>query len=66
MTLGGKAGWTPASRSLVESGEAFLEETFSPLADDLPRCIELIGDLVVTKPVGSAENDLCPEYIFIL
>ena len=39
-TLGGKAGWPPASRLLLEARQALLEEALAPLTDDLARRIE--------------------------
>src|ERR1700674_2007674 len=36
-TLGGKAGWAPASRLLIEAGEAFGGAAVAPIGDDLLR-----------------------------
>jgi len=46
-TLGGKAGWSPASRDFLQAVEAFAKETPPPFADDLSRGVQARGDLVV-------------------
>jgi hypothetical protein len=38
-TLGGKAGWAPASRLRIKAGDALAEEAVAPLADNLSRRI---------------------------
>jgi len=45
--LGGKARWPPASRLLIESRQAELEEPLSPFADDLPRQVKARGNSVI-------------------
>ncbi|MGH9385501.1 MAG: hypothetical protein ACRD2N_14565 [Vicinamibacterales bacterium] len=52
-TLGGKAGAVPASRLFLQTGQALLEETLAPLADDLARRIEPGGDDIVAQAVLS-------------
>jgi hypothetical protein len=64
-TLGGKAGWTPAARLLVEAREAVLEEAMAPLADDLSRHIQAGADLVVAEAGGREEHDLGADDITI-
>lgn len=64
-TLGGKAGRTPAPRALFETSQAFLKEAFSPLADDLSRRIESLGDFIVRQPLGGIENDSGSHYVTI-
>jgi len=65
MTLGGKAGWAPAARLLVEAREAVLKEAMTPLADDLPWRIQARADLVITEAGGSQEHDLGADDITI-
>jgi hypothetical protein len=56
--LGGKPRRSAVARSIVEPLEAFLEEPFSPLADDLGRGVEPSRDILVLETVGSIQNDL--------
>jgi hypothetical protein len=65
MTLGGKAGWTPAARLLVEAREAVLEEAMAPLADDLSWRIQPRANLVVVETSGREEHDLGANHITI-
>lgn len=58
MTLGGKAGWTPAARLLVEAREAVLEEAMAPLADDLAWRVQPGANLVVAETNGREEHNL--------
>jgi hypothetical protein len=55
-TSGGKAGWSPASRFLIEARQAVLEEPLAPLADDLPRGIETGGDELVRERLGREQD----------
>jgi hypothetical protein len=63
--LGGKAGWTPAARLLVEAHEAVVEEAMAPFADDLSRCVQAGTDLVVAEAGGREEHDLGTDNITI-
>lgn len=65
MTLGGKAGWTPAARLLVEAREAVLEEAMAPLTDDLSGRVQPRADLVVAEAGGREEDDFGPNDITI-
>ena len=56
--LGGKAGWTPAARFLVEAREAVAVEALAPLADDLARRVQARPDLVVAEAGRGQEDDL--------
>jgi hypothetical protein len=58
MTLGGKAGWTPATRPVVEAGEPMGVEPLAPLAGDLAWHAELSRYAVVAKPLARQEHDL--------
>lgn len=65
MTLGGKAGWTPAARLLVEAREAVLEEAMAPLTDDLSWRVQPRADLVVAETGGREEDNLGADDITI-
>jgi hypothetical protein len=65
MTVGGKAGWTPAARLLVEAREAVLKKAMAPLTDDLARRIQPGADLVVAETGGCQEHDLGSDDISI-
>jgi hypothetical protein len=65
MTVGGKVGWTPAPRLLLEAREAVLEEAMAPLADDLSWRIQTSADLVVAQAGGREEHDLGADDITI-
>src|SRR5579859_5622325 len=56
--LGGKAHRTAPARSLLEAGEALLEEALAPFADHLPPGVEPRRDLVVIDALGSEEHQL--------
>jgi hypothetical protein len=43
--------------ALIESFEPFLEETLTPLADDLATGVQALGDLVVTEAAGREEDE---------
>jgi hypothetical protein len=64
-TLGGKAGWTPASRRFLEAGQTVLKEALSPLADDLTREVETRGDDIVSEAGRSQENDFRADDVSI-
>jgi hypothetical protein len=64
-TLGGKAGWTPAARLLVEPREALVEEAMAPLTDDLSWRVQSRADLVVAETGGREEHDLGADHITI-
>jgi hypothetical protein len=49
----------------VQPCKALLEESFAPLADDLPWRIELSRDLVVVEALSSVKDDLGPDHISI-
>lgn len=65
MTLGGKAGWAPATRLLVEAPEPVLEEAVTPFADDLPRGVQARADLLVAETTGGQEHDLRADDVSI-
>src|SRR5207245_11518298 len=56
--LGGKEGWSPAPRLLVEARQTGQAEPFAPLADHLPRCVEARGDGIVGEALGWHKDDL--------
>ena len=51
-TLGGKAGWSPAPRQLLEAGQPTSPKPLAPLADDLARQIEAGRDDVIRQALG--------------
>jgi len=63
--LGGKAGWAPAARLLVEAREAVFEEAMAPLTDDLPWGVQPRADFVVAKPTSGQEHDLGADHVSI-
>jgi hypothetical protein len=63
--LGGKAGWTPAARLLVEAREAVATKAMSPLADDLARRVQASTDLVVAEACRGEEHNLGTDDITI-
>lgn len=65
ITLGGKAGRSPASGLFLESRQAEIEETLSPFADDLARKVEARCNDVIGETLGSVENDLSANDISI-
>jgi hypothetical protein len=58
MSLGGKAGWAPAARSILQAAETFFEKTFTPLADNLPRGSHPKSDFVIFQAVSGQKNNL--------
>jgi hypothetical protein len=58
MTIsGGKSAGPAAPWPFLKSGQAFLEEAFSPLRDDLPWQVEAFSDLLVGEAIGGEEDD---------
>src|SRR6476620_11644976 len=57
-TSGGKTRGPSSPRQIGQAGQALVVETFAPLGDDLPRCVQACGDLVVAQAVGGVEHDL--------
>jgi hypothetical protein len=64
-TLGGKAGWSPATRLLVQAWKSLGIETPTPLTDDLARQAQACGDAVVAKPFARQKHDLGTHNITI-
>jgi hypothetical protein len=64
-TLGGKAGRSPASRSLLQTHEALFEEALAPLAHHLPWRVESGSDLIVVQTLGGIEDNLSANDISI-
>jgi hypothetical protein len=65
MTLGGKAGWSPASRLLLEASETVVEEPVAPLADDLPRGVQPCRDDIVGQSLGGQQDQLRADDVSI-
>ncbi len=64
-TEGGKLAGPTATGQLFEPGQALVEEAFAPLADDLPRGVEPLADLLVGESFSRIENDLGSDDINI-
>src|SRR5688572_2640671 len=64
-TLGGNAGFTPASRLFLKARQSVFEDTVAPFADDLARHIEAGGDEIVAEPVGGQQDDLRADDVSI-
>ena len=65
MTSGGKDRGTTSAGAFLEAREAFLEEPFAPLADNLAARVESRGNLIVGESFGGKEDDLGPDYVSI-
>jgi hypothetical protein len=65
MTLGGKAGWSPASRLLFEAREALVKEAVAPFADNLPRGIQARRDDIVGETLGGQQDQLRADDVSI-
>jgi hypothetical protein len=64
-TVGGNAGWPPASWLLVEAREALLEEAVAPLADNLPWGIQTRRDDIVGQALGGQQDQLRTDDVAI-
>jgi hypothetical protein len=64
-TLGGKAGWAPATRLHVKTREAVAEKAMSPLADDLSWRVQARADRIVAQPGCGEEHNLGADNITI-
>jgi hypothetical protein len=56
-TAGGKSSGTARARTLVETGEAFIEEAFAPQADDVPADGQRGRNLVIAEALGRGQDD---------
>jgi len=65
MTLGEKAGWSPAARLLIEAREALVKEAVAPLADNLPRRIQALRDDIVGEALGGQQDQLRADDVAI-
>ncbi len=61
-TAGGKTGWPPATRSVLQSAQAFAHETVSPLAHDPPLSADLASDGRDRDAVNQAQYDPRPHH----
>jgi hypothetical protein len=57
-TLGGKTTRSPASWTILQTGQAHIKETFSPLTNDLSWHFEAFTDLFVFHAFSSEQNGL--------
>ena len=58
MTLGGKAGWAPATRLSLKAAQPMAVETLTPLRDDLAWQIDPRCDRVFSEPLSRKEDNL--------
>jgi hypothetical protein len=65
MTLGGKAGWAPATWLSLKAAEPMAVKALTPLGDDLPRQIDPRRDRVIPKSLSRKEDNLGPDNITI-
>jgi len=63
--MGGKAGFTPASRLRLKARQSGQSESLTPLADDLTGRVEPGGDDIVAQSLIGEENDFGPDHIAI-
>jgi len=64
-TSGGKAGWSPAARSIFEASQTVGPEPVTPLAGDLARRTQPSRDLVVAETFARQQHNLRPHHIAI-
>ena len=55
---GGKNPGSAGALAVVQAGQAFFEEAFSPAADDLTSRAETVGDLIIGEALVSEEDHL--------
>jgi hypothetical protein len=63
--LGGKAGFTPASRLRLKARQSGQSESLAPLADDLTGRVQSGSDDVVGQAFIGEKNDFGPDHITI-
>ena len=56
-TSGGKNGRPPGSWFVLQTGQAFLKESFAPLTNDLARDRQAGGNLVIGTALSGQENN---------
>jgi hypothetical protein len=56
-TLGGKDRRATVPGAFLKTRQAFVEEPFPPLQDDLAREIDAVGDGLIGQAEGSIEDD---------
>jgi hypothetical protein len=62
---GGKDTRPPLPGEFLQAGHSLLEEALAPLADDLVRRIEAMGDLVVAQSLCGIQHDLGSDDVTI-
>jgi hypothetical protein len=63
--LGGKTTRSPAPWTILKTGQALLEKSFAPFADNLSRHIDPVGDFFVLKTFGGKKNHFRTQYFKI-
>jgi hypothetical protein len=64
-TAGGKDARPALAWEFLQAGKTLLEETLTPLAHDLARCIEPACDLIVGQSLRGIEDDLGANHVSI-
>jgi hypothetical protein len=59
MTSGGKNSGASRAVSIIESRQAFFEETLPPESDNFASGIQPFGNLTIAQSLCSQEDDLC-------
>jgi hypothetical protein len=54
--LGGKAGWSPASVSVIETVESIRPKSLAPLAHRLALRSDLLSDFLIGEAVGGQQD----------
>jgi len=62
---GGKDTWSALPWEYFKAGHSLLEEALAPFADDLSRCIEALGDLIVAQSARGIQHDLRSDHVAI-
>src|SRR5919197_3950808 len=57
-TSGGKSSGATRARAFVQAGQALIEESLAPEADDVAANREGSGDFVIAEPLGGQEDHL--------
>jgi hypothetical protein len=64
-TSGGKSSGTARARTLVEAGQAFIEEAFAPQADDVSADGQRGRNLVIAEALGRGQHDAGAEHLTV-
>jgi len=65
MSSGGKRPGATRSGTFLQPGQAFLEKTFAPLANDLATGVQAFSDLVIGQTLGCMEDHFGANHLKI-